>query len=173
MPLAYLAKSKLSNGKLAKLKPSHLHQPPKQPKLKCPECSSERLYKDGLRYPPVLEPIQRWLCRDCGYRFSEKPLQESHKWSINNSSKLPYTRQICALEAKNLGPTSEIKTVAGMEKTTEADIKGKLLQFALYCKKEGLEEITVRTFNTAIRSISSTRKQSRPRKRKRSPCKDD
>jgi len=53
-----------------------------------------------------------------------------------------------------LDPTSEIKTVAGMEKTTEADLKGKLLQFEFYCKKEGLEEITAKTFVTAIRSIS-------------------
>jgi len=33
---------------------------------KCPQCASERVWKDGWR-----GPIQRWLCRVCGYRFSE------------------------------------------------------------------------------------------------------
>lgn len=41
-----------------------------------------------------------------------------------------------------------------METNTHAEIKGKLLQFEFYCKKEGLEQITARTFATAIRSIS-------------------
>ncbi len=143
-----------TDGKSDENRTSRLHQPPKQPIIECPDCSSERLYKDGLRYPSDVEPIQRWLCRDCGYRFSEKPLQESHKWSINIPTTLPSSRQICALEAKNLDSAMETKTVAGLEKITEADIKGKLLQFAFYCKKEGLKEITTRTFTTAIRSIS-------------------
>jgi integrase len=38
---------------------------------KCPECSSERLYQAGLRYLSTGETVQRWLCRDCGYRFSQ------------------------------------------------------------------------------------------------------
>jgi integrase len=36
----------------------------------CPECGSSRLYKAGLRYTNEGEK-QRYLCRDCGYRFSE------------------------------------------------------------------------------------------------------
>jgi len=36
----------------------------------CPECGSEKVYRDGLRYVPVGTPIQRFLCRTCGYRFS-------------------------------------------------------------------------------------------------------
>ncbi len=137
----------VSNGKLAENEACHLHQPPKQPKLKCPECSSMRLYRDGLYYPPGREPIQRWLCRDCGYRFSEKPLQKNHKWSINNSSKLPYTRQICALEAKNLTSAAEIKTVAGdikplLEQQTR---KGIIINFMLYMKKQGFRPSTIAT----------------------------
>jgi len=37
--------------------------------IKCPECNSNRSYKDGIRYTRLGE-IQRYLCRDCGYRFS-------------------------------------------------------------------------------------------------------
>jgi integrase len=39
----------------------------------CPECGSSKIYKDGLRYLANGETVQRYLCRDCGYRFS-KPI---------------------------------------------------------------------------------------------------
>jgi hypothetical protein len=46
-----------------------------QPRLpqfpQCPKCSSKNLWRDGLRYPMFGSPIQRWLCRDCGFRFSD------------------------------------------------------------------------------------------------------
>ena len=37
--------------------------------VRCPECGSERVYKDGIRYTASGE-VQRYLCRDCTYRFS-------------------------------------------------------------------------------------------------------
>lgn len=37
----------------------------------CPECGSQRLWKDGLRHLTNGEHIQRFLCRACGFRFSE------------------------------------------------------------------------------------------------------
>jgi len=43
---------------------------PAQAPIKCPECGSSKIWKDGLRYTGV-KPIQRWLCRTCGFRFSE------------------------------------------------------------------------------------------------------
>ena len=42
-----------------------------EPQVKCPECGSSRLYKDGLRYLADGESIQRFLCRSCGFRFSD------------------------------------------------------------------------------------------------------
>jgi len=42
-----------------------------QKMLKCPECSSTKLYKDGFRYLADGTHVQRYLCRDCGYRFSD------------------------------------------------------------------------------------------------------
>ncbi|MDI6847764.1 MAG: tyrosine-type recombinase/integrase [Candidatus Bathyarchaeia archaeon] len=71
-----------NNGKLG------LHDPAAQsPKLTCPECGSKRLFKDGLRYLKDGSTVQRLLCRDCGYRFSQpqvkvdipsKPLKASN-----------------------------------------------------------------------------------------------
>jgi integrase/transposase-like protein len=37
--------------------------------IQCPECGSQRLWKDGMRYEPYGE-IQRYLCRNCAHRFS-------------------------------------------------------------------------------------------------------
>jgi len=59
--------SGLTNGELA-----HQNQPHQPPK--CPECASERVWRDGLRYAKTETeqlPIQRFLCRTCGIRFSE------------------------------------------------------------------------------------------------------
>jgi integrase len=36
----------------------------------CPQCGSQRVWKDGLRYNQV-GIIQRYLCRKCAYRFSD------------------------------------------------------------------------------------------------------
>ncbi len=38
--------------------------------LNCPECGSKKVWKDGFRYVGNMA-IQRFLCRVCGYRFSE------------------------------------------------------------------------------------------------------
>jgi integrase len=109
--------------------------------LKCPECGSDRLYKDGLRYTSEGQ-IQRYLCRNCGYRFSEK----SYKECQTNSN-----RQICALKVKNLEPQTEIKTVAGEGKETT---KGKILQFALYLKMQGCSEHTVKGWGQKLNRLT-------------------
>lgn len=38
---------------------------------KCPQCGSDRLYRAGLRYLAGGGNVQRWLCRNCGFRFSK------------------------------------------------------------------------------------------------------
>lgn len=56
----------------------------------CPECSSIRLYKDGLRYLPRGASVQRWLCRDCGFHNAKRnilsfllPLTIPGHWDLN------------------------------------------------------------------------------------------
>jgi integrase/transcription elongation factor Elf1 len=65
---AYLTK-RLNDGKLdRKVQPQQL---PYQPlPERCPECGSQKLYRDGWRHTPE-SSIQRFLCRNCGYRFSQ------------------------------------------------------------------------------------------------------
>jgi len=36
---------------------------------KCPQCGSQKTWKDGVR-KTIFGDVQRYLCRDCGFRFS-------------------------------------------------------------------------------------------------------
>ena len=96
--------------------------------LRCPECGSERLYRDGLRY--VQEGyVQRFLCRDCGYRFSDP--SKSFKECQTSGE-----RQVCAVlqDAKNLNTVEETKTLAGDLK----DAPKWTIQFLWSLKKDGI-----------------------------------
>jgi hypothetical protein len=109
----------------------------------CPSCKSSKIWRDGLRYTLFGDKIQRWLCRDCGYRFSEKPSQENPEWSINTPVALHYRSQICATlkDAKNLEPQTEIKTVAG--ESSQLDNKGKIVEFSFWMLKQGYSQATI------------------------------
>lgn len=97
----------------------------------CPQCSSRLLFKDGLRYTSE-GSVQRFLCRECGYRFSEKSFKECQ---TNYGSV-----QICAVRTvKNLDTATESKTVAGDRKLDAQATKGLLLQYTLYLQKEGYD----------------------------------
>jgi hypothetical protein len=65
---AYLAKR--HDAKLSDIQPN-LHLVPNQSLPKCPECDSVKVYKDGIRELRTGNLSQRFLCRSCGYRFSE------------------------------------------------------------------------------------------------------
>ena len=100
--------------------------------VNCPECNSLRFYKDGLRYTNEGQ-IQRFLCRDCGFRFSNNPYKQCQT-SRNY--------QLCVIKrAKKLDSQTETKTVAG--ETLQQGTKSKLVQFAWWMKKDGYSENTI------------------------------
>ena len=129
-----LDKASQKNWKLDESSP--LAQPPK-----CPQCGSQRIYRDGLRYLTDGTTVQRWLCRECYCRFSEKePLQKNRDWQINTASAIVSNRQVCELlteESKNLAEVTR-QEIAQREGTTQTvDVKGKLVEFAWWLQKEG------------------------------------
>lgn len=65
---SHLAK-RLNHRKLASSR-SAAQLPDQLLQKTCPQCGSGRLYKDGARYTG-LGSVQRLLCRDCGFRFSQ------------------------------------------------------------------------------------------------------
>jgi len=89
--------------------------------------------------------IQRWMCRNCGYHFSDP--------SLSNKKEKGHTLtcQICVseAEAKNLAEveTRIEKWAAGATSTTNvsADLKGKIIEFLWHLKKEGYSEQTIKT----------------------------
>jgi integrase len=176
------------------------HPPAQPPKQRCPECTSQKVWRDGLRYTRQGE-VQRYLCRSCGYRFSE------HKVKLNVTSKFGETshprknvgnsrirsfdlprkeelnsfdlfrgenvsshgssstvtgvakrlkalpcynskRQVCATlkGAKNLAATakSQKRDAGATTKPTNAEVKGKIVEFAWWLKKEGYRESTIK-----------------------------
>jgi len=106
----------------------------------CPECGSQKTWLDGKRYVQG-SPIQRYLCRSCGYRFSE-----SNEFSRKNClSEIQQTgfRQICVTEtkvAKNL-VRAETKIEALQE--NNQDTKGLLVSLSFWMLKEGYRETTI------------------------------
>jgi integrase len=114
-----------------------------------------------LRYSFFGDKIQRWLCRDCGLRFSD-PRDVQRAWStferveriesksLKSGDDKVTSSQICVTETKNLAYAQEIKTCAGEE---SLDVKGKLVQFAFYCQKEGMTSSTIVTFNSVMKRL--------------------
>jgi len=120
--------------------------------IRCPECGSSRLYKDGFRYLENGATVQRWLCRDCGLRFSRKRFNVSERVStvdghpLNRAAAYSRSRQVCDLaeESKNLAISGARQEPAQREGTPQtADIKGKIVEYAWWMKKEGYSETTI------------------------------
>ncbi|MCD6445690.1 tyrosine-type recombinase/integrase [Candidatus Bathyarchaeota archaeon] len=105
--------------------------------LKCPLCGSKRLYKDGLRYLADGTTVQRYLCRDCGYRFTLR-----HK----NSKSLKYKKTSGAHQKALLMEAlknTEKSGTAGATEKDEAEVKGKIVEFLWWMKKKGYSESTI------------------------------
>ena len=109
----------------------------------CPNCHSKRNWKDGIR-ETTFGLIQRFYCRDCGVRFSEKSYKDN---PLSESS------QLCAIydvEAKKLDTATEIKTVAGENKTP-----GAIIDFIWYLKKQGrYSDSTIYTRSKALKFMA-------------------
>ena len=122
--------------------------------LACPQCGSIQLYKDGLRYSRSNgDPVQRWLCRNCGYRFSETRLNSSNvsehvqnlpRQILNYIGAIPSSRQVCVLaeDSKNLA-ISETRFGTAQRESTR-DLPGTLLDYAWKMKKRNLAEETIK-----------------------------
>ena len=117
-----------------------LHQPPT-----CPECGSAKVWKDGFRHDNLIS-IQRWLCRDCGYRFSSPSLTNKKA----DQHILKY--QVCAdeKEAKNLATVEpEQEQAAG----ATTNLKNTLFNYVWYMKKQGYAESTIETRSILLKKM--------------------
>lgn len=120
----------------------------------CPKCGpkASTVWRDGTYSPMFGEPIQRWLCRRCGLRFSDpKGVETAQKLlkddlsletkELKSNQSIPSSRQICAEEAKNL--VAEQQETGVLRKET-FDINSVLARYEWYLQKEGRRTATIK-----------------------------
>ena len=121
----------------------------------CPNCGSQKVWKDGLRCT-ACGSIQRYRCRECGYRFSEKSGKQKNRELLRKFAQGLECQDcdesqrgalVSLMETISLAadPQNE-KRAAGATETNQsqtADIKGKLVEFAWWLKKQGYKDSTI------------------------------
>jgi len=126
--------------------------PKKSKKTLCPECRSSRVWKDGIRQTRYGE-AQRYVCRSCGYRFSETKVK-------NLNPRLAYGRDrqvgvALAEGTKNLAEVESRKEKRAAGATEKkVDVKEKLFEFAWWMKKQGYSDVTIRCNVSALRTLA-------------------
>ncbi|MGA2682068.1 MAG: tyrosine-type recombinase/integrase [Candidatus Bathyarchaeia archaeon] len=117
-----------------------------QSALVCPECGSTRVFKDGFRKAPSNasspEPIQRFRCADYGHRFSEHLV-------LNTVQDNKESNHLSASGAKKMVSTTELKTVAEMERTpTENELRAapQIEKLLIQLKNDGRKPGTVKNY---------------------------
>ncbi len=110
--------------------------------LTCPECGSNKVWRDGLRYPMFGSPIQRWLCRKCGLRFSARGVSKT----LKSGGDIVANRQICVSETKNLvalekpltsAGTPQRKKRFGAESDVSGEVRAVVAVYRSWLEKEG------------------------------------
>lgn len=126
---------------------------------------STKIWKDGIRQTNQGKK-QRYICRECGYRFTEtepNSLSDSNKKTSKNRMPLntPFKYlsncQICVSKtkaAKNLVKVEPQQETAKREGTNiDTDTKGKLFEFSWWMKKQGYAEETNKTYIGCLKML--------------------
>ncbi len=121
---------------------------PAQPPIGCPKCGSQSVWKAGLRYT-AFGQIQRYICRDCGYRFSESSHRNKNLENYSNSCR------VCVTETEGTKNLTEVETVKDRLEARQAtaDIKGKIIEHAWWLKKEGYADSTIQMRSRRIKRL--------------------
>lgn len=115
---------------------------------KCPICHSIKIWKDGIRRINS-GSVQRYICRDCGYRYCESTALSTN---LNNSG----NRQVCAFEtkdAKNLAGVEPRKSGLAGATLTDSNVHGELVNFSWWMKKQGYKETTIESYRYALKYL--------------------
>jgi len=116
----------------------------------CSQCGSAKTWKDGIR-DTDLGPVQRWICRNCGYRFSDpqrvlnglrmsEHVERISTKKLKSRPNIHSNCQICVLEkeAKNLAKVeTRIEKPLRDGTTQTVDVKGLIIQFMAWCEAQG------------------------------------
>jgi len=116
----------------------------------CPQCKSQKVWRDAFRYTVYGDKIQRWLCRECGLRFSDpKDVLQAKKAvatiemietkSLKSRNDNIFTRQLCVTETKNLVAEQQTTVL----RRNEAEAKGSIIGFSFWMLKQGYSKATI------------------------------
>jgi integrase len=109
--------------------------------LRCPECGSERLYKSGKRKLADGSTVQRYLCKDCCYRFSESSLNKPRPKRENDAHEEEILMEDQGQSGKRAAETREPTTT--LQPKRPADVKAAVIEFTWWMKKQGFSESTI------------------------------
>ena len=143
----------INNGKLDQGQGSTGTSPP------CPECGSAKAWKDGIR-ETAFGPVQRYLCRRCGYRFSDPNSKQAQR-QFNGSGMSEHVETIHTKKLKSKTAIltycrvsvseGEMKNLAKVETRQEnaqregtkldpETMKGLLIRYMAWLEKENYDE---------------------------------
>jgi integrase len=112
----------------------------------CPNCHSKKIVNNGTRIINYGQ-IQRFLCKDCGFRSSE-----TSGLSRNTAYRLVRQVGVSPQEAKNLTIMNPQKI--GLAGATEnADVLGKIAQYSSYMEKQRYSEATIRLNLSCLKAL--------------------
>jgi len=142
---------------------------PKQPQPRCPQCGSKRLYKDGLRYLRDGSTVQRWLCRNCGYRFSDSNQKNNrnksdmfqrvwkiHRQNLKTPCAIITNCQVGACRksvAKNLVEVARHGKAQREGTRLSEDVKGKIVEYSFNLLKQGYAEHTIKSRTKLLKRL--------------------
>jgi integrase/ribosomal protein S27AE len=103
----------------------------------CPKCQNNKIWKDGKRKTRN-GFVQRYICGKCEYRFSESAILSTNCYTSSR-------RQICVTSTEGTKNLTKVKTrtINGLAGTTK-NAEELLINFALYMKKQGLKDSTIK-----------------------------
>ena len=130
--------------------------------LKCPECGSSRVFRNGTATSSFDAKIQRYVCRICGRRFSDsddlkraKEVADSYlPTSLNVKDTDKQNSQVCDWRSKNLTlETTEKNSVSQGEKK-ESGVAIVVKDFQWQLKLEGRADVTIKNYGYSLLRLS-------------------
>ena len=125
----------------------------------CPQCGSKKAWRAGIRHSVFGDTIQRWLCRNCGLRFSDpndiqkswsrvEKITRTQRQSLKSEADIVFSRQICVTETKNLA--AEQQTIEVPRRT---DLKSAIVNFLWKLRKDNYSPDTIRAYGFSLQQL--------------------
>jgi transposase-like protein len=161
-----------SNAFIEEWQTNQTHYPPKEPQsLSCPECGNKKVWRDGHRTPMFGDPIQRWSCPKCFYKFSDpvdvenarkacQQAQTIESMKLKSDAGISSTRQICVennKETKNLVADQITTLVVPQKRELDPEkrqkIKGAIVDFVWHLQKNAYSEDTYLPYSENLQHL--------------------